>query len=59
MEFFGSPYPRQRTARQEVMPTRQGRRRSGDPFYLLDKQFYEWVDRWDDAADAYAARVRI
>jgi hypothetical protein len=61
MEFFGSPYPRQRTVRQEILPARQGRQRreQWDPFYLLDERFYESVDRWEDAADAYAARVRV
>jgi Domain of unknown function (DUF4375) len=58
MKIFGSPYPRDRADRHEVLASRQGgRREEWDPFYQLDERFYEWSDRWEDAADAYAARV--
>lgn len=58
MKFFGNPYPRDRDVRQDALPDRQRRRRDEwDPFYALDERFYEWSDRWQDAADAYANSV--
>jgi Domain of unknown function (DUF4375) len=58
MKFFGSQYPRERTERDELLPPRQrGRRESWDPFSQLDERFYQFTDRWKDAADAYAGQV--
>jgi hypothetical protein len=58
MKFFGSPYPRDRGDRQDALPARQPRRLGeGDPFRPLDERFYEWSERWGDAADAYAHSV--
>jgi hypothetical protein len=58
IKFFGSPYPREQADRQDLLARGPGRRRDEwDPFCELDKQFYEWTDRWEDAADSYAARV--
>ena len=55
MNFFGKPYPRQRNDRQALLPERE--RRPGkdwDPFYQLNRRFYEWTDNWEDAANAFA-----
>jgi Domain of unknown function (DUF4375) len=61
MEFFGTPYPRDRAARRALLPRSDGRKRADwDPFCALDKQFYEWLHaerhRWLRVADAYAER---
>jgi Domain of unknown function (DUF4375) len=58
MRHFGTPYPRERDDRQELLSLRQRRpREEWDPFYELDKRFYEWADNWEDAANAYAERA--
>jgi hypothetical protein len=58
MEYFGSPYPRDQLARRIILPARQrSPREEWDPFYKLDKRFYTWTDKWEDAADAYAGRA--
>jgi hypothetical protein len=58
MKHFGNSYPRDRDARQEFLPIRQGRpREEWDPFDKLDERFYEWADNWEDAANAYAGRA--
>jgi hypothetical protein len=58
MKFFGSSYPRDRDERHDLLPSRRGSPRDAwDPFYHLDERFYEWTDRWEEAADAYAQRV--
>lgn len=62
MAWFGAPYPREQADRQDrLIPLMdEGRdREEWDPFADLDDRFYEWLhagpDRWDRAADAYAA----
>jgi hypothetical protein len=58
MKHFGAPYPRDRDDREEFLPKRQRRpREEWDPFYELDKRFYEWADNWEDAANAYAGQA--
>jgi hypothetical protein len=65
MAWFGDPYPRDRTDRLDrldrLMAANRGRRKDRDPFYALDDRFYRWLraepDRWERAADAYAASV--
>jgi hypothetical protein len=62
MRFFGSPYPRERADRQDLLAERGGRRRKEwDPFCALDERFFDWLhdepDGWERAADAYAKRV--
>jgi hypothetical protein len=58
MKYFGTPYPRDRDDREEFLPMRQrSPREEWDPFYELDKRFYEWADNWEDAANDYAERV--
>ena len=59
MRFFGSPYPRERVHRQELLASRRARKREErDPFFALDERFYAWLhaepDRWERAADQYA-----
>jgi hypothetical protein len=57
MEYFGTPYPRDRDKRHECLPLHQrGPREQRDPFHQLDERFYEW-DNWEDAANAYADHV--
>jgi hypothetical protein len=57
MVFFGDSYPREREKRLNVLPERQKRNREvWDPFYNLDKEFYEYTDCWEAAADEYTAR---
>jgi hypothetical protein len=59
ISFFGGPYPRERAARIALVPKRQtARRETWDPFYPLDERFYENIDGWEQAADAYAAQAR-
>jgi hypothetical protein len=62
VRFFGSPYPREQAARQELLVRHRGRRQEWDPFYQLDERFYAWLhaepDRWERAADRYAEGVR-
>lgn|SRR5262245_14812443 len=58
MNHFGTPYPRNREQREQFLPVRQGRtKEKWDPFYELDKRFYEWTDNWEDAANRYAERI--
>jgi hypothetical protein len=58
MKYFGTPYPREREDRQDVLPVNQRRgREEWDPFYQLDERFYEWADNWEDTANAFAERV--
>jgi hypothetical protein len=58
MKHFGTPYPRDRGDREEILPMRQRRaREEWDPFCELDERFYEWADNWEDAANAYAGRA--
>jgi hypothetical protein len=64
VRFFGSPYPRERADRHELLPGRQRRRREEwNPFYSLDERFYDWLhdqpDGWEHAADSYAERVTV
>jgi len=59
MRFFGDKYPRERLARQELLPGHAWDRRGElDPFSRLDERFFKWVNaapnRWEHAADAYA-----
>jgi hypothetical protein len=56
MGYFGEPYPRDRSVRNEMLPARSGSRKDWDPFYNLDTRFFESVDRWESAANAYAER---
>jgi hypothetical protein len=61
MRFFGSPYPRGRAERQEMLHSRRGGKRvEWDPFYRLDERFFAWLHaephRWERAADRYAER---
>lgn len=62
MSVLGNSYPRHKAQRQRALPNpKKGSPRSGwDPFYDLDKRFYEPLKRaefmWEEAADAYAAR---
>jgi len=45
MRFFGTPYPRARGDREQLLASRPGRcRKQWDPFQRLDKRFYEWSD---------------
>lgn len=57
MEFFGRPYPRDRTARQAKLTIGDSRAR-GVRFQALDERFHEWLhaepNRWDRAADRFA-----
>ena len=59
MKFFGSPYPRVRRIRQEVLEGFE--HRGENPFESLDARFFEWLkgdyDRWSRIADDYAAAV--
>jgi hypothetical protein len=58
MQYFGSPYPRDRDEREESLPSRSRRpREDADPFHQLDERFYEWADKWADTANAYAEQV--
>jgi hypothetical protein len=58
MKHFGTPYPRSRDQRKELLLARQGRvREERDPFYELDERFYEWTNKWEGAANSYAERV--
>ncbi|MBI5761566.1 MAG: DUF4375 domain-containing protein [Planctomycetales bacterium] len=62
MLFFGSPYPRERTKRQEFLAGQCGwNREEWNPFDALDHRFFEWLhaepDRWERKADSYADRV--
>jgi hypothetical protein len=57
MNQFGSPYPRDRAARQKYLSKlKRGARRKHDPFEDWDDQFYKWEQNWEKAADAYATR---
>jgi hypothetical protein len=57
MKHFGTPYPRSRDLREELLPMRQrGPREAWDPFYKLDERFFEWTDNWEGTANAYAGR---
>ncbi|MBX9628533.1 MAG: DMP19 family protein [Gemmataceae bacterium] len=61
--LFGDPYPRDRADRLDrldrLMAANRGRRKNRGPFYALDDRFYHRLhaepDRWEQAADAYAA----
>jgi hypothetical protein len=63
MAFFGSSYPRERAAREKLLPkpVRGKKREEWDPFFRLDEEFYAWLrpnaERWEQAADAYARRA--
>ena|ERR1700722_17639006 len=58
MKQFGTPYPRDRDNREKLLPVRDRRPREvWDPFYKLDKRFYESTDDWEDAANTYAGRA--
>jgi hypothetical protein len=58
MKHFGTPYPGDRDDREEFLPMRQRRpREEWDPFYKLDKRFYESTDDWEDAANVYVGRA--
>lgn len=54
MKFFGSPYPRERADRNDLLASFTRRR---DTFCDLDERFYECSDSWQEAADTYAERV--
>ncbi len=58
MEFFSSPYPRNRPLRLAQLPDSEGRKRKDwDPFQELDERFYDCTsekDCWERAADRYA-----
>jgi hypothetical protein len=56
MKYFGTPYPRNRDEREEFLSMRQSRGRE-NRFCELDKRFYEWVDHWKGAANAYAEQA--
>jgi hypothetical protein len=62
MALFGTPYPRDREDRQQLLPGVQGRRQKRDPFSALDERFFDWLqdepDGWEHAADTYAGRFR-
>ena len=58
MRPFGTPYPRDRERREQLLPTSQGRvREEWDPFYELDERFYKWTKNWEGAANGYAERI--
>jgi hypothetical protein len=58
MEYFGTPYPRNREDRKQSLPKPQRQpREEWDPFDKLDERFYKSTSRWEDAADAYARRA--
>jgi len=56
--FFGDTYPREWAERQDRLDEipRGRRREDWDPFYHLDKRFYEFTDRWEEMANAYSDR---
>lgn len=58
MEFFGHPYPRERAARQKLLPGHNGKHSGRYPFDALNERFYAWLraepDPWHCAADQYA-----
>lgn len=65
MACFGDLYSRDRADRLDrldrLVAGNRGRRKNWDPFSALDDRFYRWLhaepDRWERAADAYAALV--
>lgn len=56
MEYFGTPYPRNRAKRAEFLRAKHA---TGDrnPFDRLDQRFFEWASDWEAVADAYANRA--
>ena len=61
MAFFGSPYPREQTERENALAEIVGEtRQERDPFYSLDDEFYRLCSvengGFETAADTYAAR---
>jgi hypothetical protein len=62
---FGRRYPRERDERIDQMPARiAAQAREGqDPFERLNERFFAWLhtepDRWERAADGYAAQIQL
>jgi hypothetical protein len=59
MNYFGTPYPRDRIARLDLLPENDdGELESSGPFAELDDRFFSSVDaqpnRWEESADLYA-----
>ena len=62
MNFFGTPYPRDRAVRNKMIPTGPGKRRNEwDPFKEFDDPFYDALDvengGFSVAADEYASKL--
>lgn len=58
LKVFPSPYPRERADRVAILEKLP---RSGDKietFVELDKRFLQGADFWQDAANAYAAKIK-
>jgi len=60
MDYFGNPYPRERSARLMILPdSNVGKRATWDPFTALDGRFYGCIEAernlWETRADQYAA----
>jgi hypothetical protein len=62
MEQLGTPYPREREERWDRVRNVKRGSSEGRPFSSLDERFYDCLDReedrWVQAADAYASKVR-
>ncbi len=61
MQFFGTPYPRERYGRWQRLQILDSRKPpEWDMFKGLNKRFYAWLhaesDRWERAADVYSAK---
>lgn len=58
MQYFGTPYPRDRNDRDKCLLMHQRRpREEWDPFYKLDERCFEFSDDWEVAANAFAGRA--
>ena len=57
MNFFGEPYPRDRSLRVEYLAVAEVANNKGrSPFHDLDERFFEWAGEWENAANIYAER---
>jgi hypothetical protein len=64
IQFFGEPYPREQAIRREILAKQPGQKRQEwDPFFVLDNQFYRWLNaepnRWAKMADWFVECIEL